>query len=151
MHDYDEPLVEERWCAERRADVAHYLQRQGLEHGRIGDWPAWHVAPYISVWAIESASHPDAVGWWAICGDMPTDYISSAGVYHPREALRAFAGEWLEQAELMVNRQEPARIRIGSPADWDTLAPLLKTRASLLQRISEDDDIWQDDATAETV
>ncbi len=67
-------LDEERWCQERRAQVAEYLRREGVRHGRIGEWRAWHVAPYVSVWAIESATLPESVGWWVICGDGPTDY-----------------------------------------------------------------------------
>ena len=52
--DYDDPVVEERWCNEQRANVVKYLRSQKVEHGSIGDWPAWHVAPYVSIWAVES-------------------------------------------------------------------------------------------------
>src|SRR6266446_5228772 len=52
--DYDDPAVEERWCNEQRVNVTNYLSSQKVKHGRIGDWPAWHVAPYVSIWAIES-------------------------------------------------------------------------------------------------
>lgn len=47
--NYDDPDVEERWCDEQKAIVAEYLRSQRLEHGRIGEWPAWHVAPYASI------------------------------------------------------------------------------------------------------
>ena len=50
---YD-PEVEERWCGEQRSRVADYLRSQGVDYGRIGQWPAWHLAPYVSIWAIES-------------------------------------------------------------------------------------------------
>ncbi len=87
--DYDDPAIEEQWCQERRAQVEAYLQHQRVEHGRVGEWPAWHVAPHVSLWAIESKVRPDWVGWWAICGDLPTDYVSAANIKHPREAVRA--------------------------------------------------------------
>ena len=53
MPDYEDPAFEEQWCEARRAEVAAYLEREGVVHGRmhgrIGEWPAWHVAPYVSV------------------------------------------------------------------------------------------------------
>jgi Domain of unknown function (DUF4826) len=88
--DYDEPAVEERWCREQRANVARYLRSQKVRHGRIGDWPAWHVAPYVSVWAIESVVQPEWIGWWVISGDLPTDYVSSRDVSPPQHPRRQF-------------------------------------------------------------
>jgi hypothetical protein len=35
--NYDDPAVEEAWCNVRRAEVAAYLEREGVIHGRIGD------------------------------------------------------------------------------------------------------------------
>jgi Domain of unknown function (DUF4826) len=83
--DFDDPVVEEQWCQERRAQVEEYLLSEGVEPGRIGEWPALHVAPYVSVWAVESRSRPEWVGWWVICGDMLTDYVSAAQIKHPRD------------------------------------------------------------------
>ena len=89
--DYDDPATEHRWCADRRVEVADYLAAEGVAHGQIGAWPAWHVAPYVSVWAIESKRKPGWVGWWVLCGDLPTDYVSAATIKHPRKAVEAFA------------------------------------------------------------
>ncbi len=45
---------EEAWCAARRLQVSEYLAteaaRHGTKFGRVGDWPAWHVEPSVSVW-----------------------------------------------------------------------------------------------------
>ena len=143
MTDYDNPAVEEQWCQDRRAQVEAYLQHQGVEHGRVGEWPAWHVAPYVSLWAIESRVRPDWVGWWAICGDLPTDYVSAANIKDPREAVRAIAEGWREQARLMTSRERDADIRIGQPEDWPCLSPLLDARASLLLEWVADDAQWE--------
>jgi hypothetical protein len=145
MPDYDDPSVEERWCIERRTQVIGYLQEQGVEHGRVGEWPAWHVAPYVSVWAIESKRRSGWVGWWTICGDLPTDYISAATVKHPRDALRTFAKVWEEVAARMEKGEEHDCIRIGRPSDWPTLAPLLLARSQLLRQFADDNDVWVDD------
>ena len=144
--DYDDPETEERWCMERREEVADYLQGQGLNHGEIGEWPAWHVPPYVSIWAIESVKEPGWVGWWAICGDLPTDYISAAGIgMHPRAALRAFCKQWQTVADAMRDKRKPADITIGRPEDWPTLEPLLSSRIGILQRWAADDSVWDYD------
>src|SRR5688572_31851449 len=74
--DYDDSDVEKQWCETARSQVARYLETQSVSHGQIGEWPAWHVAPYVSIWAVESQARPGWVGWWVICGDLPTDYVS---------------------------------------------------------------------------
>jgi hypothetical protein len=99
--DWDDSAVEEHWCDECHRTVAEYLAKQSVVHGEVGSWPAWHVAPYVSIWAIESLLAPGHVGWWAICGDLPTDYLSAATIKHPRKALLAFADLWKEVAEYM--------------------------------------------------
>jgi len=86
MPDYDDPEVEAQWFAERREEVTNYLKGEGVTHGQIGDEPAWHVTPYVSVWAVESLKSPGSVGWWAICGDMPNDYVSASKASNPKEA-----------------------------------------------------------------
>jgi len=135
---------EERWCQARRAQVAEYLRHEGVRHGRFGEWPAWHVAPYVSVWAIESGTTPDSVGWWVICGDGPTDYISAEeGRDHPREAVRTFATRWNEVASYMLRAEAHPTIELGSPRTWRELGPLLKSRAELLNSCAADDSVWQ--------
>jgi hypothetical protein len=140
--DLDDPSVEERWCAERHKEVAEYLARQRVEHGEVGSWPAWHVVPYVSIWAIESLLAPGDVGWWAICGDVPTDYISAANVKHPREAMLAFADTWGEAAGCMLNGVSPVDVTFGPPERSAELAPLLQNRADLLRRFAGDDSVW---------
>jgi hypothetical protein len=144
MRDYDDPAVIEQWCEERRAQVTTYLHDEGVEHGRVGDWPAWHLAPYISIWAIESRTQSGSIGWWAICGDVPTDHISAAGIENPRDAMRAVATEWHELAKLMSSGESLPNIRIGQPEEWASLAPLLQTRASMLLQWADDDALWND-------
>lgn len=143
MPDYDDPVVEEKWCEERREEVAAYLQREGVEHGCIGEWPAWHVAPYVSVWAIEGKKSPGCVGWWCICGDLPTDYVSAETIKYPREAVRSIAEEWRRLARLMVDGQEDPDTRIGRPEDRATLGPMLDSRAATLLKWADDDSLWE--------
>ena len=103
---------EEAWCAAQRTQVSEYLSTEAAKHGtrfgRVGEWPAWHVKPYVSVWAIESVRSPGSVGWWVICGDLPTDYVSRNGLDHPRDAVRAIARRWVEYVPyLSAGRSHP--------------------------------------------
>jgi len=144
--DYDEPDVEERWCFEQQRNVAEYLRAQKVKHGRIGEWPAWHVAPYASIWAIESLAHPEWIGWWAISGDLPTDYISSADVkppQHPRKAMRVFAQNWMGVVNAWKEGREVENTRIGDASSHDEVGPLLEARAKLLMEWAENDSLWE--------
>ncbi|MBI4558372.1 MAG: DUF4826 family protein [Candidatus Hydrogenedentes bacterium] len=143
--DYDDPAVEEKWCNECRARVADYLKGQGVTHGRIGEWPAWHIAPYVSIWAIESVKYPESVGWWAICGDVPTDYVSAATIKHPRDAMRALAESWFEVSDYMMRGEKHPTITMGTPQSWPEVGPLLKARAEILTEWANDESLWEDE------
>jgi hypothetical protein len=144
MSDYDDPVVDEAWCQDRRAEVTEYLEREGVVHGRIGEWPAWHVAPYVSVWAIESVTRPDWVGWWAICGDLPTDYLSAKDIKNPREAVRAFANRWLKVSSCVTPGVPHPALNIRASAEWPSLAPLLESRVSILLEWASDESLWEE-------
>lgn len=147
LDPYDSPEAEKAWCEQQRSVVAEYLARQGVEHGQLGEWPAWHVAPYVAVWAVESRRRPGAIGWWAISGDLPTDYISSADVespQHPRKAVRAIACRWLVVATAWQAGGEVDGIRISGPVPRAELAPLLESRAKLLLEWVDDPTIWDE-------
>jgi len=135
--------AEEKWCAACRRRVRQHLAGESVRHGRIGSWPAWHVAPYVSVWAVESQARPGWVGWWVISGDVPTDYESAARIKHPRTALRAFAKRWLAAANCMRRGRAHPTFQIGVRSDWRTLEPLLRARAKLLVGCANDDKAWR--------
>jgi hypothetical protein len=140
---------EETWCAARRLQVSEYLATEAPTHGtrfgRVGDWPAWHVEPYVSVWAVESVRSPGQVGWWVICGDLPTDYVSTSGLDNPRAAVRAIAIRWLDYAPHLHEGQAHPEITIGNGTPDPELAELLKSRAKLLLDWADDDSVWPDE------
>jgi hypothetical protein len=143
--DWDDPGVEEHWCAGCRRTVTEYLAKEGLDHGEVGSWPAWHVVPYVSIWAVESLLAPGYVGWWAICGDLPTDYLSSATIKHPRKAMLAFADTWKEVAEYMHKGMPHPHMSIGPSEPSPELISLLEERSDVLRRFAEDDSLWGDE------
>jgi len=140
--NYDDPVIDEKWCYDRRAEVVDYLTRQGIVHGQIGEWPAWHITPYVSIWAVESHKKPEWLGWWVICGDLPTDYISAQLIKHPREAIQGFAERWQEVASYMAQGKPHPTIKIGSSSSWPELTPLLQARAKILLEYANEDTIW---------
>jgi hypothetical protein len=137
-------LDEDAWVAEQRGVVLAYLQREGVQHREVGEWPAWHLLPYLAVWAIESFAAPGRVGWWAISGDAPTDYVSFADADHPREVMRHFARQWAEVSSFMLRGEPHPDTTIGTPDQWPELGDLLHRRAELLRRYADDDSIWDD-------
>lgn len=145
MDDPDD-AEEERWCASERAGVIAYLRGQGLAHGEVGEWPAWHVWPYVALWAVESVQYPGSVGWWAISGDLPNDYVGCGPERHPREGLRDIATRWKVAAGRWAVGEDMADFWLGAPEDQATLAPLLATRAEMLLEFGEDDQLWDEDA-----
>jgi hypothetical protein len=143
--NYDDAGVLERWCDEQRVRVADYLRSQQVNHGRIGEWPAWEVAPHVSIWAVESLARPEWIGWWVISGDLPTDYISSAEVdppQHPRKALLVIANRWLKQVEAWQAGRDYLGIRIAGAHSHKELASLLEVRTRLLLDWVNDDSLW---------
>ncbi|WP_156906754.1 DUF4826 family protein [Desulforegula conservatrix] len=145
--DYDDPETEERWCEEQKSIVTAYLHSQGVKYGRVGDWPAWHVAPYVSIWAVESLKYPECIGWWVISGDLPTDCISSSDIkapQHPRKAIKAMAERWLQYVDEFKKGEKPADYCIGNTDSFEELMPLLVKRANLLIEWAKDDSLWSD-------
>ena len=135
---------EEAWIAKEREKVIVYLASEQCEHAGVGEWPAFHVDPYVAMWAVQSLTAIGRVGWWAISGDLPTDYMSSSSGYHPRDALRHFSTEWNTTAEAMARGEVNPESKVGNPDQWHQMAPLLKSRAKILKTYADDDSLWQD-------
>ena len=133
---------ENTWIASQRKIVQEYLDRQAVGHLGVGEYPAFHVHPYVAVWAVQSKKAPCWVGWWAISGDLPTDYVERGKIAHPREALRAFARQWRELSAYMLRGEEHPDIKIGTPDQWPGLGDLLRRRAQILKSYADNDEIW---------
>ena len=143
-NESDNDKAEFDWQMDQRMVVADYLKKQGVQHGKISRWPAWHVFPYLAVFPIESLASPGRIGWWAICGDCPADYMSSKDAGHPRDAMRYFAKQWEEIASYMLRGEPHPTTRIGSPENWPVLGDLLLRRSQLLREFADDEAYWNE-------
>lgn len=122
------------WVSGQRRVVEDYLKTQGCEHGGVSLEPRWYASPHVAVWAVRSRSNPDFVGWWAISGDLPTDYMTaSPEIGSVPSILAAFAARWSTISEAMSKGEESG---IGRQSDAASLAPLLSARVQLLESIS---------------
>ena len=140
--EFDDPERERAWIREQREVVLEYLDREQPSYNGVPERPAWFLAPYYAIWAVGSRKRPGAVGWWAISGDVPTDYMSSSEIRDARMAMRVFGLRWTKAARQMAAGEEPDDFRIGTRANWPELAPLLASRAKLLVEWADEDDMW---------
>ncbi|MGE0739854.1 MAG: DUF4826 family protein [Hyphomonadaceae bacterium] len=130
----------DKWGASERQKVVDYLAMQdGLVHGAVGEWPAWRLATRISVWAVESVQQPGAIGWWVICGDLPTDYCSGG---HDCRIPRAAVGKIVQRWQSALAQYRDGDRTIGELGLSGELAPLLRTRVDALSELLADDAEW---------
>ena len=131
-------ISEEDWLDEQQNVAYQYMEKTGAKHGRIEHTPSFFVAPYVAVWAVESSKSHDAIGWWVITGDLPTDYVSSTGISSAREAIIAFAKRWSNSVNMHKNGKVDPTITLS-----DETAILLESRAQILAEWAYDESMWQ--------
>jgi hypothetical protein len=141
--DYDDPKIEAEWLAERRQRILGYLRDEGIQHGGVAADPDWFLAPYVSIWMVESMTRPGAIGWWAISGDLPTDYLSGGDAPDARIAMAAFARRWREVSSYMLRGERHPTVSIGPPGREREFGDLLNRRAGILEDWANDNEMWQ--------
>ena len=122
--------------------MLEYLAREQVSHLGVPQKPEWFLAPYVAIWSVASKKRRGAVGWWAINGDVPTDYMSSSEIRDARMAMRVFGLRWSKAAKQMAAGQQPDEFQIGTVDSWPELAPLLASRAKLLGEWADADEMW---------
>ncbi len=133
---------EERWLSAQRAVVEEYLERQRVKHRGVARFPSFHLWPHVSLWAVQSFRNPGTAGWWAISGDVPTDFIEREREAAPREALREFSERWRDIANHMRRGMPHPQIAFGPREKWSELEPLLRARGDALLFLATDDEVW---------
>jgi Domain of unknown function (DUF4826) len=141
----DGPNEEEAWCAARREQVAAHLKSERTTDLEIGQWPAWHIAPIVSLWALDSTNTSARSGAWAICGDVPTDLIANNTEKTPRSAVRAFAKRWHDAAARITSAEPAQKASPGQSERAYELALFLEVRARQLIDWTNDDSLWDVD------
>jgi hypothetical protein len=142
MQSDEQPTItdpeEAAWAAAQRERVVAYLASQQVDHAGLSLEPRWFLSPYVAVWAVRSKTNPDRIGWWAISGDLPTDYITCTSERDNAEVLLSFSRQWKAAAAHMSPGTQMPGYRIGSPGREKELAPLLLSRAEVLEHFARD-------------
>jgi hypothetical protein len=133
----DDP-IEATWAAEQRTRVLEYLASQRIEHAGVSLEPRWSLSPYVAVWAVRSKAQPDRIGWWAISGDLPTDYITRTNERNDADVLLSFSRQWKTLTTQMAAGIRQPQYTIGPAGSEKEFAPLLLTRAELLEEFAHD-------------
>ena len=100
------------------------------------------MAPYVSIWAVESSTKSGHVEIWVISGDLPTDYVTAQVAKNPREAMHAIASIWKEAAAYISRGEKHPAFIIGSGDNNEELAPMLASRAETLLEWVDDSECW---------
>jgi hypothetical protein len=100
--------------------------------------PRWFLTPYLAIWAVRSQAEPGCIGWWAISGDVPTDYLPCTSERDNTDVLLSFSRVWHSVAAYMAEGQWAPNHEIGPPGQQRELAPLLIRRAEMLEELARD-------------
>ncbi len=142
MDTDEEPTITDptdaNWAAQQRANVIDYLAAHQCEHAGVSLEPRWFLSPYLAIWAIRSKANPERIGWWAISGDLPTDYITCTTERTNADVLTSFSIVWKSVAAYMMNGEWAPNHQIGPPGRQKELAPLLLRRAEMLERLANE-------------
>jgi len=135
--EIDDP-TDAAWIAEQRDRVLEYLASQKVQHAGVSLEPRWFLSPYVAVWAVRSNTHADRIGWWAISGDLPTDYVTCTTERSNSDVLLSFSRQWKTlAAEMAVGKRSP-HYHIGPAGSEKEFAAMLLTRAELLADFAND-------------
>ena len=133
----------ENWISDQQSQVVQYLEKQGITTPNVASWPAFEIAPYFAIWAVESKQVSGKIGWWAFSGDCPIDYVTENGSCHPRVALEQLIKNWEVYIPYMKSGKQPPNTKFTYEEDLVSLAGLLETRLSILRDWHKDDGIWE--------
>jgi hypothetical protein len=104
--------------------------------------PVWSVPFRVIVGQLREA-HEQTTFRWLICGDMPTDQISSTVAATPREALRYFSLKWQMDAGRYDDPATRKAHGLDESHDWSQLSKKLVAKAEELYEMAEDESIWR--------
>jgi len=89
--------------------------------------PAWTLEDRVVIGQVREVNSTSIFSW-VICGEVPTDHISSDVASSPRDVARHFSLKWQLDAERQAEPAEKAR---------------LTQMAELLYELAENDSLWQ--------
>ena len=139
--DWDDPEQVAAWETGQRDTVIAYLSRQRVPNVRPAQRPSWSIPPYVAIWRVTGQSG-DNPSWWAISGDLPTDFVPADGAPAARDAARLFAERWRAVSAYMARGERHPTVHIGESHKATELGPLLSQRAATLAEWASEEEYW---------
>ena len=133
----------EAWIRSTFDDAVKRILKVGVISGAMAEArPAWALPHRLVIGQIrESANDEDFT--WIICGELPTDHISSRVASTPRDAARHVALKWQMNAEKFRDPEHRKKLGISEVVDWAAECDRVTHQAEELYAIADDDRIWQ--------
>jgi len=103
--------------------------------------PVWSVPNKIMIGQVRVANEPTTF-IWIICGDLPTDHISSTVASTAREALRHFSLKWQLDASRYDDPATRKAFGLDETQDWSRFTKQLIAKAEELYAMAEDEGLW---------
>lgn len=140
----DQREVAESWMRETFDTAVNNLIGIGVVEGEMAEAKPVFVLPLKLIIgqlrSIDDATHFT----WVICGDLPTDHISSTVAATPRDAARHFALKWQLNAARFEDPEARKSMGLDESIDWQAQCEKVMARAEELYEIAASDDLWQD-------
>lgn len=123
------------WMRDAYQKAVGFLAQKSIVTESVADSESRYLPPLFAVWKLKSNEQ----NWyWAISGDLPTDYLDSSAAKNAREAIRVFSMRWQLQAE---------SIRQTAQGDSNKIkfANMLEMRAENIYGTFENENLWAND------
>ena len=127
--------LRQEWVRTQFQKANRFLAEKGVIPSKVLADESRYLAPYMAIWKMES-KRPSNKTYWAMSGDLPSDFVDVKVAATARDAVRHFSMMWQMQAENLV--------RSGATRDATQakFAQLLVSRAESLYRMHNDDKLW---------
>ncbi len=129
----------QEWIKEHFQKANKFLAEKGVMPSNVLVDECRYLAPFVAIWKIES-KQPKKQTYWVMSGDLPSDYVDVSVAKTARDAMKHFAMMWQLKAENLHRSgvtKEPTQAQFAN---------LLVSRAEDLYRLSEDKQLWGDEA-----
>lgn len=131
------------WTREILDKAVQDIERLGIFPDELVEARAvWSLPEKVMIGQVRVANEPASFRWF-ICGDLPTDHISSSAASNAREALRHFSLKWQLDAERYGDPATRRAHSLDETKDWERMTKQLIAKAEELYEMTEDDRLWQ--------
>jgi len=120
------------WARIQFQKANKHLAENGVLFESVVTDESRYLAPYLAVWKIKAI---DGAFYWAISGDLPSDYTALENAANVKEVLRHFGMTWQLKAENLLQAA-------GDDATQKEYAELLQNRAESLFAMQNAPQLW---------